>query len=674
MTDPPLPSGDADPRSGQVSRRAFLTVSGAGVLTLYVSSGLGIRRVAAAPIAGGTLTPAAIAKFVRPLVIPPAMPSTAPDTYEIAVREFQQEILPPPFGTTTVWSYGAASDRVTFNFPAFTIEATRGAPVTVTWINDLKDGAGHFRPHLLPVDPTLHWANPPGGIDGRDSRPTFATTPGPYTGPVPVVTHVHGMEDVEDWSDGYAEAWFLPAASDIPAGYATVGTWFDFFAGKAGALGTGWGGPGQATFRYPNSQRPSTAWYHDHTLGMTRLNVYAGPAGFFLIRSDDPADNPTVAGGGPAVLPGPAPQPGDPPGTKYYEVPIAIQDRSFNTDGSLFYPDTRAFFDGFVGPYIPDSDVSPIWNPEFFGNCIVVNGRTWPFLEVEPRRYRFRFLDGCQSRFLILGFDDPKVDVWQIGSEGGYLRAPVILNEILMGPAERVDVIVDFSRVRFGTTVTLRNRGPDSPFGGGGFRPADPRSTGLVMEFRVTQPVPVGFVDPTTPPELLVMPPAPPLSEGRTRSLALLELETDDTRPAIPTEARLGTLDPALGAPDGITFLRWEDPETENPEVGDTETWELYNFTADAHPIHVHEVLFEVIDRQRLDKKTGRPIDAPRPPEPAEAGYKDTVIAYPGEVTRIRMRFGTAGQYVWHCHIVEHEDNEMMRPYRIGPPQPGQPG
>jgi FtsP/CotA-like multicopper oxidase with cupredoxin domain len=193
------------------------------------------------------------------------------------------------------------------------------------------------------------------------------------------------------------------------------------------------------------------------------------------------------------------------------------------------------------------------------------------------------------------------------------------------------------------------------------------------MEFRVDQPVPAGFVDPTTPPQLLVMPPAPALPEGSTRTLALLEVEPDDL-PGTPTEARLGLFDPVLGAPDGITFLRWEDPETETPERGDIEAWELYNFTADAHPIHVHEVLFEIVNRQRLDKQTGRPIHAPNAPPPAEAGYKDTVIAYPGEVTRIRMRFGTEGQYVWHCHIVEHEDNEMMRPYRIGPPQEGQPG
>ena len=143
--------------------------------------------------------------------------------------------------------------------------------------------------------------------------------------------------------------------------------------------------------------------------------------------------------------------------------------------------------------------------------------------------------------------------------------------------------------------------------------------------------------------------------------------------PPIPVEARLGTFNPAVGLPAGLTFLKWEDPVTENPGQGDTELWELYNFTADAHPIHVHEVLFEVVNRQRLDKKTGLPIQTPRPPEPTENGLKDTVIAYPGEVTRIRLTFSELGQYVWHCHIVEHEDNEMMRPYRIGPPQPGQP-
>ena len=172
--------------------------------------------------------------------------------------------------------------------------------------------------------------------------------------------------------------------------------------------------------------------------------------------------------------PGPAPKEGDkfPPNKTYYEIPIAIQDRAFNTDGSLFYPDTRAFFDGVTGPYIPDTDLSPIWNPEFFGNTIMVNGNTWPFQTVEQRRYRFRFLNGCQSRFLILDFSDiPGVEVWQIGNEGGFLAAPVNLtatngNRLLMGLAERADVIVDFTNVPLGNYV-LGNVGPDEPFGGG---------------------------------------------------------------------------------------------------------------------------------------------------------------------------------------------------------------
>jgi FtsP/CotA-like multicopper oxidase with cupredoxin domain len=651
-----------------VTRRNFLKFSSAGALTLYALNEFGVEEAIAA-IPGGTLLPGAIPKFVTPLVKPPAMPPSGLNQYSIAVRQFTQQILPAPLPQTTVWSYGSTTDTATFNYPAFTIEATRGTPITVTWKNELTNGS-NFLPHLLPVDPTLHWANPAGGVAGRDSRPAFALTPGPYTGPVPIVTHVHGMERVEDWSDGYAEAWYLPAANNLPAGFATEGTWYNFFAGKAAGV-PAWS-PGQASFRYPNSQRPSTAWYHDHTLGMTRLNVYAGPAGFYLIRSNASADNPTIAGStAAAVLPGPAPVVGDSPFGTYYEIPIAIQDRSFNTNGSLFYPSTRAFFDAFPGPYIPGSNVSPIWNPEFFGNCIVVNGNTWPSLAVEPRRYRFRLLNGCQSRFLILKFDNSKVDVWQIGAEGGFLRAPVKVTQILMSPAERADVIVDFSRVKFGTNVTLLNVGPDAPFGGGGFRRADPQSTGLVMQFRVNQPLVAA--DPTTPPAQLVMPALAPLPAATaTRQVALLELLSAQF--AIPIEARLGTFDPAVGAPAGIVYKQWEDPVTENPQPGATEVWEVYNFTVHAHPIHIHEVFFEVVNRQRLDKKTGLPIQTPVLPGPTENGLKDTVIAYPGEVTRVRMTFGPGGQFVWHCHIVEHEDNEMMRPYRIGGVQTGQPG
>ncbi|HEX9204428.1 MAG TPA: multicopper oxidase domain-containing protein, partial [Candidatus Deferrimicrobiaceae bacterium] len=526
----------------------------------------------------------------------------------------------------------------------------------------------------------------------RDTRPTFAETPGAYTGPVPMVVHVHGAVGVADDSDGYAEAWYLPAAKNIPAGYADNGTWYDFFAGKASAsYGVAWG-PGFATFQYPNLNRASTIWYHDHTLGMTRLNVYAGPAGFYIIRGGPAGDSSVrdTRTGLPAVLPGPAPKVNDkfPPNKAYYEIPIAVQDRSFNSDGSLFYPESRVFFDGLVSPYIPAGEFSPIWNPEFFGNMIMVNGNTWPFQTVEKRRYRIRFLNGCNSRFLILDFNQmPGVEVWQIGNEGGFLAAPVNLtatngNRILMGLAERADVIVDFTNVPAGNYI-LGNVGPDEPFGGGvpgvDFPVSDPGSTGQVMQFRV---VPAVAPDPTTPPAFLALPAITPLPAAtNTRRLGLFEkagtgFDADGNEVEGPIEAQLGIIVDGVGVP-----MTWMDPVSENPALGTTEVWEYYNTTADAHPMHVHEVTFEVVNREGLvlDPETGEPVRPVQldgnvtPPEAWESGFKDTVIAYPGQVTRIRAQFLTPGQYVWHCHIVEHEDNEMMRPYRIGPVQPGQP-
>lgn len=689
-----------------LSRRQFLVGSAAMGTGLFLVSFAGGTRIArAVPITGASLDPEDITKYASPLLIPPVMPRARTirqrggkpiDYYEISMRQLSQQILPAGLPPTTVWGYGAVSRErerglLIHHAPSLTIEAERNRPVRVKWINDLVDADGNYLPHLLPVDPTLHWANPSGGTSGRDTRPEFTTTPGRYTGPVPMVTHVHGAVGVGDESDGYAEAWYLPAARNIPAGHATDGTWYDFFAGKAlTRFGVDWGA-GYATFQYPNSNRASTIWYHDHALGMTRLNVYAGPAGFYIVRGGPDDIVLDTRDSSKAVLPGPAPKANDsfPSNKTYYEIPIVIQDRAFNVDGSLFYPDTRAFFDGLVGPYIPEGGMegfSPIWNPEYFGNTIMINGNTWPFQVVEQRRYRFRFLNGCQSRFLILDFNEiPGVEVWQIGNDGGFLAAPVNMtadhdNRILMGLAERADVIVDFTNVPLGRHV-LANVGPDEPFGGGvpgyDFEVADPETTGQVLEFRVVTAV---AADSTTPPRFFGLPAITPLPAAiRTRQLGLIEKSgTGEDHEGEEVE---GPIQAVLGTIEGGWPVEhpWMDPVTENPGVGDTEIWELFNATADAHPMHVHEVTFEVVDREGLVMDGDEPESPLRtngsvtPPEPWETGFKDTVIAYPGQVTRIKATFATPGQYVWHCHIIEHEDNEMMRPYRIGPEQPGQP-
>jgi len=345
------------------------------------------------------LDPTSIEKYVIPLVIPPVMNNAGTDDdYQIAVREFRQQILPggiwntlngrhDNFKATTIWSYGPADDptpRIApdpgsqFNYPAYTFETLADVPVSVQWINDLVDKNGNFLDHLLSVDQTTHWANPPAGPGNTDS---VGTDPNAYDGPVPIVTHVHGAH-VDGHSDGYPEAWWLPAANDIPDGYATSGSIFD------DSTGMNPGNLGYADYLYRQDQPATTLWYHDHTLGMTRLNVYAGPAGFWLIRGgayDQPTDQST---GGAAVLPGPAPEAGQ--GVldlnagalrdSIREIPIVIQDRSFGKNGAtLAYPKRRAFFEGVAAnelniPFAPDSDVLPIWQPEAFFTVMVVSG------------------------------------------------------------------------------------------------------------------------------------------------------------------------------------------------------------------------------------------------------------------------------------------------------------
>jgi len=363
------------------------------------------------------------------------------DRYVIGVRQLRQQVLPPGLPQSTVWGFGSQTARGTYNAPSLTIEARVDHPVEVTWVNGLVDGRGRYLPHLLPVDPTLHWANPGGGTEGRDGHLMFTATPGPYRGPVPFVAHLHGGHTDQE-SDGYPQSWFLPTARNIPNGYARVGSSYDSMAALYAARhGRAWK-PGTARAHYDNDQAAGTLWFHDHALGITRLNVYAGPAGFYLLRGGaHDLDK--------GVLPGAAPRGGAP-----HEIPLAIQDRAFRRDGELFYPDTRGYFDEFAGPYVPESDIAPIWNPEFFGNTMMVNGRTWPDLRVERRRYRLRLLNGCGSRFLLLAVAAhatarpavPVVPMWQVGGDGGFLKEPVAMPRVLLGPAERADVVVDFSQ------------------------------------------------------------------------------------------------------------------------------------------------------------------------------------------------------------------------------------
>ncbi len=848
-----------DSRGGR-ARRAALLLS---------PLALALSAAQAAPLPGGTLNPLTIPKYVTPLVIPPVMNKSGAvdangqplDDYDIAVRQFKQQILPggiwnivngrtDTFPATTVWSYGPDADPMPnstalgggvgiapapnsqFNYPAYTVEASTNLTndpanyVTVDWINQLvvdpvackgsatpaTDAACNYLPHLLPIDRSLHWANPeqlpciePGKTKDCAPDPTKLADPTilkqPYLGPVPMVVHVHGAHS-EAHSDGYAEAWWLPNANNIPDTYAKTGTFVNQFDTPTNDPTR----PGVGSFSYRNDQPSATIWYHDHALGMTRSNVYAGPAGFWILR--DPAGTAgetglaaTDANGKAQVLPGPAPVYGEglattnlPSGLggsreKYREIPIAIQDRSFNSDGSLFYPDNRAFFEGldttqlqipFVGDVgtdvngnpVSQSDIAAIWNPEAFFNTMVVNGVTWPNLDVEPDLYRFRLLDGCNSRMLNLalyvvnadGTLGQELPFYQIGAEQSLLpkvvkivrgdRAvlpgdgtnPTLTSTplpdfaggapeetvpgLLMGNAERADVIVDFSGLTPGTRVRMINTGPDSPFGGFPIGPvdlADPDTSGQVMEFTVVaednanNPVGESF----TAPQDLVLTPVEGVDTYPAgianlnpipRDQALLEEESlqvcvnVDTATsnivwdqyAQPSQTNLGTCEQIPGsqppanwtltslpfAPkaavlgingaSGPTVTLWSDPIETNPlyagNTPPTETWEFWNWTVDAHPVHVHEVKFKVLNRQGFDPVTGQlltdpntgQVILPRDPEATEAGWKDTVLAYPGEVTRIAATFDIQGLYVWHCHIVEHEDNEMMVPYCVG--------
>ena len=397
--------------------------------------------------------------------------------------------------------------------------------------------------------------------------------------------------------------------------------------------------PGQVqSVLYPNAQNATLLWYHDHADQITRLNAYAGLAGLYLVRDGvDTGAEPNGLG-----VPGGA-----------YEIPMVLVDRQFDASGQLFYS--------------PDST----WLPEFFGNTPLVNGAVQPYLAVEPRIYRFRILNASNARFWNLTIQGGP-PVVQIGSDGGLFSGPVPISRLLLLPAERADILVDFSRFA-GRTLTVTN--PDLPADVSSPAPPLPTVMEIRVGRRVSRPGPARF--PATLPGSLPALGAPSL----TRTITLEEAENPETG------------EPEFGSLNGRKF---DDPRgvQEQPRVGTTEDWRLVNLTEDTHPIHLHLVQFQILDRTPLDadgyaaalsQARASDPDAPNPdptpyltgpaapPDANERGWKDTVRANPGQVTRIRMRWTlpagvTAPQrYVFHCHILEHEDNSMMRPLQLTP-------
>jgi spore coat protein A, manganese oxidase len=612
----------------------------------------GPRIIAAAGASVGQLNPNAIPQFSTQLFILPAMPTAAStktyDRFSLAARPFRQQILPRGFPTTPVFGFGSTTNAKTFHAPGYTIEATVGRHTRLTWSNQLMNSSGNFVPHILPVDPTIHWANPPGGTANRDKPPKFTSTPGRYTGPVPLVVHLHGAHAYED-SDGYPEAWYLPLAKNIPAGYATVGSrYYEFKAEAQARAGVQWGS-GMAQFEFANDQPATGLWYHDHSLGMTRLSVRAGLLGMYMLRGgarDVPAGH----------LPGPAPRRGDRAGTRYYEIPLVIQDPSFNTDGTQYLPAKNL---SWSGPYIPETDIPPIWNGLYYGSTITVNGNTWPNLNVEPRRYRFRVLNGCAVRQLALKVTSAAhpaasakaaLPIWVIGSDGGFLPHPVELSGtggLPILPAERYDIIVDFTGHKPGTHLYLTNEGAAATQG----------TTGTVMRFTV---VPLKSKDKSIAPKHLTLP-KPPVLETRThtRQVSLSEVGSS-FQVSVISSYQCGTVDGA----DLPNPLGWDDAMTEEPKDGSTEVWEVWNFSPEgsaaiSHVFHLHQVQFEVLNRQSI---SGGPVLAPHP---WELGRKDSCASPTGYITRVKAHFDHKGLFVWHCHLFDHEDNSMMRPFQV---------
>lgn len=545
------------------------------------------------------LNPKTQPQFVNPLPIPPVIDATSPTgDLTLSIQGFKQwlgvvdQVTKQPL-QTPLFGYNGI-------YPGPTIMAKKNRPVNVFFNNDLVDAMNNPLPHFLPVDPTLDWA--------LKDYPNWRTMG------VPTVTHLHGGH-TEPESDGAPEAWYTPK-------FAVKGSMF-----MKGDM---------MPYHYDNDQDAATLWYHDHTMGLTRLNAYAGLAGFYLITDENEA-----------ALKSSNSLPASP-----YDIGLAIQDKMFTAAGDLYYP---------ANAPVGTTAASPSAQPEFFGDCILVNGMLWPVLDVEPRQYRFRLLNASDSRFYNLSLSTG-TSFSQISSDDGLLPAPVNLKQTLIAPGERKDIIIDFSSPDMWGKTIIMNNNAKAPYPSGAV--VDPATTGKIMAFRVKTKLNSAY-----PPTKLggsLTPAITPLTSTLApRKLILFE-----------TTDQFGRLKPSLGTvANGV--MKYMDPVTENPMLNTTEIWEIYNETMDAHPIHLHLVKMQLIDRQRfkatVDPVTGAAskitmVGKAMLPPPEEQGWKDTWVMYPGEVTRVIATFDRPGMYVWHCHIISHEDNEMMRPLLVGTP------
>ncbi len=595
-------------------------------------------------------------------------------------------------------------------WPAFTIEARKGNKLDIELRNKLNGLT--YQDVNIAADQTVMMS----GV------PTVNEMTDPYTGPIPIAMHLHGGE-VQSASDGGPFAWFTPD-------YALKGKGWDNGVGPI--------------LHYPNSQEAATLWFHEHSqLGLTRINVYAGMAGFYFLRGWDEEL---------ARLPGwskdnlvkentPAGKVADAlhPDAYLPEIEIVIQDRMFDQNGQLYYD---------VEPNNPE--LHPFWNPEFFGNVITVNGKTWPYLSVAPRKYRFHFLDGSNARFynmwlhnLATGANGPALI--QVGTDGGMLDSPVVLDPtlartLLMAPGERADIIIDFSKFK-GQTLTLMNDA-NAPYPMGD--EVERGFTDRIMQFVVNGDMVNKIYPKKVGPDLSAVPNRLRLSPivkftdfagnlnakpDVIRQLTLNEVMNDDE--PVMVLVNNSRYEPVENMPDMPEMSSMFGDVTEKPVEGTTEKWQIVNLTMDAHPMHLHLVQFQLVSRQNFDVMRykmdymdsftgvnggmagmymgaeGPPfkydvknsdgaiggnlpvtpylIGAPIPADPNEKGWKDVLKCYPGQITTYMVRFapqelpvwwpkalsrfsfdpGIGPGYVWHCHIVEHEDNDMMRPMDV---------